>query len=57
MTRAAMPLGVLLAADAGTPPGYVVEAAAVLAETMDEDLDGVAGDPMVSAAVARLDVA
>lgn len=57
MTRVAMPFGVLLAADAGMPPAYVVEAAAILAEMMDQDLDGVADDPMVSAALARRDVA
>lgn len=57
MTRVAMPFGVLLAADAGMPPAYVVEAAAILAEMMDQDLDGVADDPMVAAALARRDVA
>ena len=57
MTRVAMPFGVLLAADAGMPPAYVVEAAAILAEMMDQDLDGVADDPVVAAALARRDVA
>ena len=57
MTRVAMPFGVLLAADAGMPPAYVVEAAAILAEMMDQDLDGVADDPAVAAALARRDVA
>ena len=57
MTRVAMPFGVLLAADAGMPPAYVVEAAAILAEMMDQDLDGVADDPVVAAALAGRDVA
>ena len=52
MTRVAMPFGVLLAADAGMPPAYVVEAAAILAEMMDQDLDGVADQPRTQAAPA-----
>lgn len=57
MTTVAMPFGVLLAADAEMPPGYVMQAAAILAEMMDQDMDGVADDPAVAAALARRDVA
>lgn len=57
MTMVAMPFGVLLAADAEMPPAYVARAAAILAEMLDQDMDGVADDPAVAAALARRDVA
>jgi hypothetical protein len=57
MTSVAMPFGVLLAADEAMPLGYVAQAAAILAEMLDQDMDGVADDPAVAAALARRDVA
>jgi AcrR family transcriptional regulator len=45
MTQVAMPFGVLLAADERMPPAYVEQAAAVLAEMLDQDLDGEPDDP------------
>lgn len=57
MTSVAMPFGVLLAADEAMPLGYVEQAAAILAEMLDQDMDGVADDPAVAAILARRDVA
>lgn len=57
MMMVAMPFGVLLAADEEMPPAYVAQAAAILAEMLDQDMDGVADDPAVAAALARRDVA
>ena len=45
MTRVAMPFGVLLAADDRMPMPYVRQAVAVLAEMLDQDLDGRPDDP------------
>ena len=45
MTRVAMPFGVLLAADERMPVPYVEQAAAVLAEMLDQNLDGEPDDP------------
>ncbi|MCP4837555.1 MAG: hypothetical protein GY895_22645, partial [Phycisphaera sp.] len=45
MTRVAMPFGVLLAADDRMPMPYVRQAAAVLAEMLDQDRDGRPDDP------------
>ena len=45
MTNVAMPFGVLLAADRRMPMPYVRQAAAVLAEMLDQDLDGEPDDP------------
>ena len=44
-TRCAMPFGVLLAADERMPETYVRLAAAVLAEMLDQNLDGTPDDP------------
>ncbi len=57
MTSVAMPFGVLLAADGGMPLRYVEQAAAILAEMLDPDMDGVPDDPVVAATLARRDVA
>ncbi|MDB4401439.1 hypothetical protein N9247_00265 [bacterium] len=57
MTSVAMPFGVLLAADEEMPLRYVEQAAAILAEMLDQDMDGVADDPAVAATLARRDVA
>ncbi len=45
LTRVAMPFGVLLAADRRMPAAYVEQSAAVLAEMLDQDVDGRADDP------------
>lgn len=45
MTRVAMPFGVLLAADDRMPLPYARQAAAVLAEMLDQDRDGRPDDP------------
>ena len=55
MTQVAMPFGVLLAADGDMPAAYVRQAAAILAELMDQDLDGVADDPTVAEVLRRRD--
>jgi len=55
MTQVAMPFGVLLAADGDMPAAYVRQAAAILAELMDQDMDGVADDPTVAEALRRRD--
>jgi len=57
MTSVAMPFGVLLAADERMPLDYVRQAAAILAEMLDQDVDGAADDPAVVAVLARRDVA
>jgi hypothetical protein len=57
MTQVAMPFGVLLAADGDMPAAYVRQAAAILAELMDQDLDGVVDDPAVAAVLQRRDQA
>ncbi len=57
MTSVAMPFGVLLAADAKMPLGYVRHAAAILAEMLDQDMDGAVDDPAVGAVLARREVA
>ena len=45
MTRVSMPFGVLLAADERMPNAYVEQSAAILAEMLDQDRDGVPDDP------------
>ncbi len=57
LTQVAMPFGVLLAADESMPVAFVQEAAAILAEMMDQDMDGVVDDPKVAEALRRRDVA
>ncbi|MBG84131.1 MAG: hypothetical protein CMJ40_06235 [Phycisphaerae bacterium] len=52
-TQVSMPFGVLLAADEDMPPAHVKQAAAILAEMMDQDMDGVVDDPRVAAVLAR----
>ena len=54
-TQVSMPFGVLLAADEDMPPAYVTQSAAILAEMMDQDMDGVVDDPQVAAELARHD--
>jgi len=55
MTQVAMPFGVLLAADGDMPAAYVRQAAAILAELMDQDLDGAVDDPAVAEVLRRRD--
>ncbi|MEE2906411.1 MAG: hypothetical protein VX527_01115 [Planctomycetota bacterium] len=55
-TQVSMPFGVLLAADEEMPPAYVEQAAAILAEMMDQDMNGVLDDPQVAEVLARRDV-
>jgi len=57
MTRCAQPFGVLLAADSRIPEATLALAARVLAELLDQDMDGVPDDPAVMEAVRRPDVA
>ncbi|HIG85523.1 MAG TPA: hypothetical protein EYQ25_00615 [Planctomycetes bacterium] len=57
MTRCAQPFGVLLAADGRMPKEYLDLAVRVLAELLDQDMDGVPDDSAVWAAVCRPDVA
>lgn len=52
-TQVSMPFGVLLAADEGMPPAYVSKAATILAEMMDQDMDGLVDDPEVSRFLVR----
>lgn len=52
MTRVSMPFGVLLAADRRMPAAYVEQSAAVLAEMLDQDLDGEPDDPALVALLA-----
>ena len=54
-TQVSMPFGVLLAADEDMPPAHVKQAAAILAEMMDQDMDGLVDDPKVAAVLARHD--
>lgn len=54
-TQVSMPFGVLLAADEDMPSAHVKQAAAILAEMMDQDMDGMVDDPKVAAALARHD--
>ena len=51
-TQCATPFGVLLAADDDMPPAYVTQAAQVLAELLDQDMDGFPEDPSVAEVVA-----
>lgn len=45
MTQCAMPFGILLAADKRMPEAYVRQAAGILAEMLDQDMDGTPDDP------------
>ena len=45
MTQCAMPFGVLLAADKRMPEAYVHQAAGILAEMLDQNMDGEPDDP------------
>jgi hypothetical protein len=56
-TQCATPFGVLLAADKEMPSSYVTQAAQVLAEILDQNMDGVVDDLGVQAAVADHQVA
>ena len=42
--------GVLLAADEDMPSAHVKQAVAILAEMMDQDMDGMVDDPKVASA-------
>ncbi|MCH2133516.1 MAG: hypothetical protein MK116_07185 [Phycisphaerales bacterium] len=55
-TQVSMPFGILLAADEDMPPAYVRQAAAILAEMMDQDMNGVVDDPAVAKVLAQRDV-
>ena len=57
MTRVAMPFGILLAADRRMPTAYVEQSAAVLAELLDQDLDGKPDDPALVELLADHDTA
>lgn len=56
-SRCAMPFGVLLAADDRMPDAYLALAAAVLAEMLDQDRDGVPDDAALVALLKDRDVA
>ncbi|MBG80409.1 MAG: hypothetical protein CMJ39_06855 [Phycisphaerae bacterium] len=47
-TQVSMPFGVLIAADQEMPRAHVRQAAAILAEMMDQDMDGVVDDSVVA---------
>ena len=53
MTQCAQPFGVLLAADERIPAQTLVLAARVLAELLDQDMDGIPDDLAVAAAVSN----
>jgi hypothetical protein len=53
MTRCAQPFGVLVAADDRIPTETLALAARVLAELLDQDMDGVPDDPAVVEAVSN----
>jgi hypothetical protein len=53
MTRCAQPFGVLMAADDRIPTQTLALAARVLAELLDQDMDGVPDDPAVVKAVSN----
>ena len=55
-TRCAMPFGVLIAADSNMPDAYVRQAAGILAEFLDQDIDGEPDDPELVAVLRRRDV-
>jgi hypothetical protein len=57
MTRCAQPFGVLVAADSRIPTETLSLAARVLAELLDQDMDGVADDPAVVEAIRNPNVA
>ncbi|MDE0916475.1 MAG: hypothetical protein OSB57_14980 [Planctomycetota bacterium] len=57
MTRCAQPFGVLMAADDRIPTDTLALAARVLAELLDQDMDGVPDDPAVLEAVRNPNVA
>lgn len=52
-TQVSMPFGILLAADQNMPPAYVEQAAAILAEMMDQDVNGIVDNPQVAEVLAR----
>ena len=56
MKQVSMPFGVLLAADEDMPPAHVRQAAAILAEMMDQDMDGMVDDPRVAEVLMQRDI-
>ena len=55
-TQVSMPFGVLIAADEDMPPAYVRQAAAILAEMMDQDMNGLVDDPRVAEVLSESEV-
>lgn len=56
MTQVSMPFGVLLAADEDMPAAHVRQAAGILAEMMDQNMDGVVDDSRVAEVLMRREV-
>ena len=57
MTQCAMPFGILLAADKRMPEAYVRQAAGILAEMLDQDMNGTPDDPELVALLQERDTA
>lgn len=57
LTRCSMPFGVLLAADENFSDAYILLAAKIVSEILDQDMDGVADDPRLIQEVSKWDVA